>query len=608
MQKSLEQTVDVETPEQVVFSYTIAGIGSRAAAAILDYLLCILLFVVFLVAVALPLGAFGRLDWKPVWLAAMLVFVQFLIVWGYYVLWEGLADGQTPGKRRMGLRVVQDGGYSVSFAASAVRNLVRIIDLQPAFSYGVGILSAALSSSGKRLGDIVAGTMVVRERVVHLTAPAPTVPAPREGEAAPAVATLLSDDEYALLERFIQRRGALEADRRRTIADGLAARFAPRWPDVVTSSQAFLPRLYEHERAARARGVAARSDTGAAREQHAIVAAGAERWGRFAKMLDDAQRRGLARMSEKEVSAFVAEYRELATDLARLRTATRGREADALFYLSRLVAGGHNLFYRQRQLVGATAWRYMTVTVPREIRRSARPVLLAALLLFGPAAIAYTVVVRRPEAAREFIPPHMLDRAEEGVRRAKTEEGYIPDPQLWRPVMASAIITNNVQVAFVAFAAGITAGVGTVLALVVNGISFGGVLGLYQTKGILGLIVAFVAPHGVLELTAICLAGGAGLLIAQGMLLPGALTRREALVVNGRRAIRLVAGATLLLVVAGTIEGLISPIPYWPLDLKLIVSAMTAVLLVFYLVQGRSGEAEAPLEESGYQLSSPGGA
>ena len=87
MQKRLEQKVDVETPEQVVFSYTIAGIGSRAAAAILDYLLCILLFIVFRVAVALPIGVFAQLDWKPVWLAMLFVFVQFFIVWGYYVLW-----------------------------------------------------------------------------------------------------------------------------------------------------------------------------------------------------------------------------------------------------------------------------------------------------------------------------------------------------------------------------------------------------------------------------------------------------------------------------------------------------------------------------------------
>lgn len=597
---TLDQTVDVETPEQVVFSYTIAGIGSRAAAALVDYLICFLLFTALAILVVLPVRAFSRTSASGAWMLALLVLGQFAIVWGYYVLFEGLADGQTPGKKRLGLRVVQDGGYSVTFSASAVRNLLRIIDLQPGFTYGIGILAAALSKSGKRLGDTLAGTIVVRERVVHLAVP--ERPAAATDAAAPAaLTTLLSDDEYALLERFMQRRSALEPERRRMLAWELAARFHGRWPHVEPSPLVMLPRLYEHERAARARGMAARSDTGARREQHAIVAHGAERWSRFAKLLADAQGRGLAKLREDEVGEFVAQYRELATDLARLRTAARGRESDALFYLSRLVAGGHNLFYRQRQLPGAAAWRYVMVTVPREVRRSGRHVLLAALLLFAPMAIAWLGVVRRPAVAREFIPPSMIDRADEGVRRARTGDGYIDDPQLFRPVMATSIIANNVQVAFVAFASGMTAGVGTVLVLVFNGISIGGVLGLYASKGILPLIAAFVAPHGPLELTAICIAGGAGLLVAHGMLLPGALTRREAMVHYGRRAIRLVAAATLLLLVAGAIEGLVSPIEYWPLDLKLLVGAATLLPLALYLAQGRRGEEDAPAEEFAYE-------
>jgi uncharacterized membrane protein SpoIIM required for sporulation len=152
--------------------------------------------------------------------------------------------------------------------------------------------------------------------------------------------------------------------------------------------------------------------------------------------------------------------------------------------------------------------------------------------------------------------------------------------------MATAIIRNNIQVTFVAFAAGITAGIGTALALVLNGVSFGGIIGLYQSKGILPLIVAFVAPHGVLELSAICIAGGGGFLIATAILIPGRRTRRRALAENGRRAIKLIAGSTLLLLVAGTIEGLISPIPYWPLEWKLIVSIITALVLYLYLRGG----------------------
>ena len=289
---------------------------------------------------------------------------------------------------------------------------------------------------------------------------------------------------------------------------------------------------------------------------------------------------------------FVAEYRDLASDLARLRTASKGGEVDEVFYLNRLVAGAHNLLYRRRAIRPQDIARFMFVDVPAEIRASALPILLAAALLFGPAAIAGTAVLRDPSVAEAFLPPGMLDRAENGVRRAKSGDGYIEDPQLFRPVMATSIVTNNVQVAIAAFAFGVTAGLLTVYLLVSNGISLGAVVGLYGSKGIVSLLLAFVAPHGVLELTAICISGGAGFLLAAALLIPGERTRRRALIENGRRAIKLVAGAALLLLIAGTLEGMVSPIPWWPLEWKLGVSALTAILLYAY-VRGVAGGAGA---------------
>jgi hypothetical protein len=97
----------------------------------------------------------------------------------------------------------------------------------------------------------------------------------------------------------------------------------------------------------------------------------------------------------------------------------------------------------------------------------------------------------------------------------------------------------------------------------------------------------------VLELSAICIAGGAGLLIAAGLVLPGNRTRRSALADNSQRAMRLIAASTLFLVVAGSLEGLVSPIPYWPLSLKLIVSALTAIGMYVYL-RGGAGASPAP--------------
>jgi len=602
--RGLDQRVDVETPEQVILSYTVAGVGSRIAAALLDYLICTLL----LVGIGIVAIAFSVAHFSTPWVAVVLILALFGIYWGYYTLFEALWDGQTPGKRRMGLRVVRDGGYSITFAASAVRNLVRAIDMQPLPFYCVGITSVLISKSGKRLGDYAAGTFVVQERVLVAVAPAGIAPSGAAGATPGAPLALvppmaqLTDDEFQLLDRYVQRRQSLPADRRAAFAESLASRFRSRAPAGQVTDAAFLIGLHESERAARARGSAGRSDTGAAREQHAIVAEGAPRWTEFATRLAAAKRRGLAALPEDEVSDFAARYREVSTDLARLTTASRGRDVEALVYLNRLVAAGHNLLYRERPVAARSIWRYLTWTVPREVRRSKGPILLAALLLFGPAAISWIAVARHPALAADFIPAGMIQRAEDGVERARNGSGYVPDPGLFRPVMATGIITNNVQVTYAAFAGGIAAGVGTVLALVSNGVQFGGVLGLYQSKGILPLILAFVAPHSVFELTAICLAGGGGLLLGSALLLPGALTRREALVVRGRRAVALVAAATVLLVPAGLLEGFVSPQGWWTLPEKGVITLLTAIALVLYINfdRGRArSEGLPPVSDSG---------
>ncbi|HEY0969833.1 MAG TPA: stage II sporulation protein M, partial [Gemmatimonadales bacterium] len=322
--------------------------------------------------------------------------------------------------------------------------------------------------------------------------------------------------------------------------------------------------------------------------RHALVAAGAARWAAFARLLADAQRRGLESMSEEEVSDFVARYRELTTDLARLRTASRGGDSDAVYSLSRLVAGGHNLLYQGRRVRPAAVGRYLMATVPAEIRRSWRPILLAALLLFVPAIVGFEATRRSPEAALQLVSRDMIDRAETGVVRHESGEGYLPEEtaRLRGPLLASAITTNNLQVTFIAFAGGATAGVLTVISLVMNGVAaVGAPMGLWARMGILEQILGFVAPHGVLELTAICIAGGAGFLVASGILIPGARTRREALTAQGRRALHLVAGTTLLLLVAGLIEGYVSPL-VWPLAWKGAVSAATAVVMIAWLVMG----------------------
>ncbi|HEX8849209.1 MAG TPA: stage II sporulation protein M [Gemmatimonadaceae bacterium] len=604
---SLEQRVEIETPEHVAFSYTVAGIGSRAAAAIVDQIIiglsivAIFMVVAFLFAMVTG-GDIGK-GFEAVfgsWAAAVMIFAMFALSWGYFVFFEALADGQTPGKKMFGLRVVQDGGYSISFGASAVRNIVRILDAQPGFFYVVGMVSAVFSRTSKRIGDHVAGTIVVHERVPEFAPAAVVTPDVARRDAALPVTALLTEDEYALLQRFMARRQALEPSKRAELTMQLAQRFASRMPDDGGSDAARIVRLYQSEQEARARGVASRGETGAAREHHALVARGAERWKEFAALLARARDGGLRALPEADIADFVARYREAAADLARLRTAARGRDTEALYYLSRLVAAGHNLLYRRREVALGTVWTFLSVTLPREARRSWRPILTAALLLFGPAAITYRAVVRNPELQYDLLPPGMIDRVENAAKNEERGKGYIAYDDTQRPMVSSFIMTNNMKVSFVAFAAGATAGVGTVLALVTNGVSIGAAVGTYQTHGVARIILGFVVAHGVLELSAICLAGGAGLLLAHAILLPGALTRREALVVQGRRAIRLATIATILLFFAGLIEGLFSADPFWPLPYRVMVGVVSGLLMILWLTRGWRGEADLPEEENAY--------
>ncbi len=583
----LAQTVDVETPELVVLSYTIAGIGSRASAAMLDYLICIVSFILLLVGVqqfaSLKFLGLNR-DSSAAWAIAVIGFFQFAVLWLYYVLFEALQDGQTPGKRIMKLRVVRDGGLAVNFEASAIRNLVRVVDMQPAFLYAIGMVSSVANSRGKRLGDLAAGTLVVKEDLISQPMVAQ---AARRTSASDAltITTQLSEDQFALLDRFVQRRMALEPARRNELAVNLAERFKDTLDyDATHGPLNALVHLHENEQAARARGAVSRHDRGAARERHAIVAINAPRWTAFASRLEKMHGGGLKSLDENGVREFVQEYRELTSDLARLRTATRGAEPAELFYLNRLVASAHSLLYRRRTLTLQRVVQFLFVDVPAEIRASVVPIGLATVLMFVPVLITSVSVVRKPSLATVLLPPGMMARADSGVARAKTgNTEYIRDPQVLRPMMASSIITNNVQVTFMAFALGITAGILTVWLLITNGVSIGAVIGLYMSKHIGHLVFGFMAPHGVLELSAIVISGGAGFLLAAGMLVPGEHTRRAALAENGRRAVRLVAGSAFLLLFAGALEGFVSPNANIPLPAKFAISAATAVVLALYL-------------------------
>ena len=161
-----EETLDIQTPENVAFGYQVAGIGSRFLASLLDTLIVGLLQVVIVIVLTLIIRAFDGSafsDQISAWVYAIFGLVAAVFYWGYYVFFEMLWNGQSPGKRWVGLRVIRGDGTPITLSESLIRNLARLVDFLPA-AYGVGIVTMFIDKQSRRLGDLAAGTLVVQDR------------------------------------------------------------------------------------------------------------------------------------------------------------------------------------------------------------------------------------------------------------------------------------------------------------------------------------------------------------------------------------------------------------------------------------------------------------
>jgi uncharacterized membrane protein SpoIIM required for sporulation len=263
--------------------------------------------------------------------------------------------------------------------------------------------------------------------------------------------------------------------------------------------------------------------------------------------------------------------------VADLAIAQRDFPEDQLtLWLNGLAARAHLRLYR----APAPTWRrlgtFFWIDFARRFR-AARPYLfVSALLLFGPALVAYLAALLDP-TLRDALVPMQLRRVMEAGRTWTDIEPAV------RPGMATLIFTNNIQVAFLAFAGGVLFGLGTAYVLVSNGLALGSVLGAAQFYGVAPLLWSFISPHGYLELTCIVIAGAAGLMLGQALLRPGLLLRREALARASRRAVELAVGAGPVLVVAGLIEGFISP-GELPVGVKLAIGPLAGLALYALLL------------------------
>ncbi len=211
-----EETLDIQTPENVAFGYQVAGIGSRFLASLWDTLLIFLLQAIGIIVAAVLIRVLDKAaDQLSAWIIALFTLILSIFYGGYYIFFEMLWNGQTPGKRWVGLRVIRADGTPVTLSEVLIRNIVRVVDFLPAV-YGVGIITMFVDKQSRRLGDLAAGTLVVLDRApitiqelskkrdVHLR---PWASANASVDGFPI--ERLTNDDLNLIENFLQRRDQL---------------------------------------------------------------------------------------------------------------------------------------------------------------------------------------------------------------------------------------------------------------------------------------------------------------------------------------------------------------------------------------------------------------
>ncbi len=304
-----------------------------------------------------------------------------------------------------------------------------------------------------------------------------------------------------------------------------------------------------------------------------------QEWDELSDLIARSQK-GEKILSPDEIRQLSRLYRVASADLALAQRDFPNHQITS--YLNQLIARAHSIIYRNEPLVWKRVRRFFRVGFPMAFRQTLPFFVVASMFFIIPALLSGVAIFWRKEMAAWLLPPEM-----------QTLIPMIEDRELWtnipweeRPFTSAFIMRNNIQVAFLAFGGGVTAGLLTVWVMVMNGLILGGLTGLTAIYDVGFELWTFVIGHGVIELSVIFMAGGAGLMVGWAILNPGLLRRRDALVLAAQKALRIVIGCVPLLVIAGIIEGFISPSEVLPWQIKWGIGIGSGVLLYAYLLFG----------------------
>ncbi|WP_026476873.1 stage II sporulation protein M [Alkaliphilus transvaalensis] len=281
-------------------------------------------------------------------------------------------------------------------------------------------------------------------------------------------------------------------------------------------------------------------------------------------------KKGIRSLKSQEVKDFLSSFRQCSVHLAYARSHYPG--STTVTYLNSLVSDCHSHIYAVKKVSTNSFKNYILYGFPNLLREFRTYILLSfGFFIFG-VFLSMFMVFYNPDYAILFLPEAYINGIKEGI----TAEGQ------WNyPLMSSYIMFNNISVSLRAFVFGITLGIGTIYVLFINGALLGALTALVYLYGEPLSYWSLILPHGIIELAAIFIAGASGLIIARFMLIPGEYSRKQGLIYGSKKAISLIVGIVLMLVIAGIIEGFFTPLNISE-GLKLSFAALTAIILALY--------------------------
>lgn len=314
------------------------------------------------------------------------------------------------------------------------------------------------------------------------------------------------------------------------------------------------------------------------------------KWVALEQLLDQAELKGLKSLALDEARSLSRLYRSTSSDLLWVRS--RAGAADVSGYLNDLVGRAYAITYPGKRARWSDVQRFLVHGFPDVMLREWRAYAASVLVFLAGFGFGWVGMVFDPEAAPYLVPEQHLKL--DPTQRAKDEADRKASVGQ-QAEFSSFLFTHNIQVAFLAFALGITAGIGTAIMLFGNGVLLGALAWVYASKGMAGWFWAWILPHAIPEVSAICIAGAAGFVIARGLVAPKGLSRRQAVRKEAVTAVKMLLGTLALFVLAGMIEGSISQIhpPRLSVAFKVSFALIVGAGVYAYLGSGLLRRSEA---------------